>query len=240
MKKNIHSTDTFEVLSDKTPFTYLEAFKTFRTNVEFVTSIGNHKAIMMASSLSGEGKTTASINLAIALAQNGKKVVLCDCDLRRPKVQRYLRIKAASQNGVSTVLGGKCSIDNAIGYVEEFNIYVMLSGPTPPNPGELLASENAKAMIEELKTKFDYVICDTPPVSVVSDTLAFCKHIDGAVMVVRQNYASRVEIQEAVEKLKNVEANILGMVLNDYDSKKDVNYKYDKYYSYKNYYGDYK
>ncbi|MBQ1186435.1 MAG: CpsD/CapB family tyrosine-protein kinase [Clostridia bacterium] len=240
MKKHIHSADTFEVLSDKTPFTYLEAFKTFRTNVEFVSSLENHKAIMLVSSLSGEGKTTASINLAIALAQNGKKVVLCDCDLRRPKVQRYLRIKAASQNGVSTVLGGECSVDNAIGYVEDFGIYVMLSGHTPPNPGELLASERAKAMIDELKTKFDYVICDTPPVSVVSDTLAFSKHTDGAVMVVRQNYASRAEIQEAVAKLKNVETKMLGMVLNDYDSRKDINYKYDKYYSYKNYYVKYK
>lgn len=237
-KKIKHTVDTFEVLSDKTPFSYSEAFKSFRTNVEFVASIDNCKAIMMASSLSGEGKTTASINLAVALAQNGKKVVLCDCDLRRPKVQRYLRIKASSKNGVSTVLNGSCSIDNAIGYVEELNIYVMLSGPIPPNPGELLASDNSRAMIEELKTRFDYIICDTPPVSIVSDTLAFSKHTDGAVMVVRQNYAARNEITEAVSKLKNVDTNLLGVLLNDYDSKIDAGYKYDKYYNYKSYYGE--
>lgn len=238
MKKNRHSTDTFEILSDKAPFGYLEAFKSFRTNVEFVSSVDKCKAIMMVSSLSGEGKTTASINLAVALAQNGKKVVLCDCDLRRPKVQRYLRIKASSKNGVSTVLGGSCAIDNAIGYVEDLNIYVMLSGPVPPNPGELLASDNAKAMIEDLKTRFDYIICDTPPVSIVSDTLAFSKHIDGAIMVVRQNYTACNEIKEAVARLRTVDTNMLGMILNGYDSKIDANYKYDKYYSYKNYYAE--
>ena len=164
--------------------------------------------------------------------------MLCDCDLRRPKVQRYLRIKASSKNGVSTVLNGSCTIDNAIGYVEELGIYVMLSGPIPPNPGELLASDNSRAMIEELKTRFDYIICDTPPISIVSDTLAFSRYTDGAVVVVRQNYAARNEISEAVEKLRTVDTNMLGMILNDYDSKIDANYKYDKYYSYKNYYAE--
>ena len=227
MKQKRHSIDTFEVISDKTPFSYNEAFKTFRTNVEFSASVDNCKTLMLVSALSGEGKTTASVNLAVALAKNGKKVLLCDCDLRRPKIQRYLRIKASSQSGVSTVLNGSCSIDNAIGYVEELGIYVMLSGPIPP-----------KSILEELKTKFDFVICDTPPVGIVSDAVAFSQYMDGAVMVVRQNYASNNEIADAVSKLRAVETNLLGVVLNDYDSKYDTNYKYDKYYSYKYYYAD--
>ena len=238
MKQKRHSIDTFEVISDKTPFSYNEAFKTFRTNVEFSASVDNCKTLMLVSALSGEGKTTASVNLAVALAKNGKKVLLCDCDLRRPKIQRYLRIKASSQCGVSTVLNGSCSIDNAIGYVEELGIYVMLSGPIPPNPSELLSSERTKSILEELKTKFDFVICDTPPVGIVSDAVAFSQYMDGAVMVVRQNYASNNEIADAVSKLRAVETNLLGVVLNDYDSKYDTNYKYDKYYSYKYYYAD--
>ncbi len=236
-KKSKYNASTFEVLSDKSPFSYAEAFKTFRTNVEFVSATDNCKTIMMVSALSGEGKTTASINLAIALAQDGKKVLLCDCDLRRPKVQRYLRIKHTSQYGVSTVLSGATPIDEAIGYIEDMGIYVMLSGPIPPNPSELLASDNSKTMFAELKTRFDYIICDTPPVAIVADTIAFSRYMDGAVMVVRQNYASRYQISESVNRLRTVDTNILGVVLNDYNSKEDTYYKYDKsYYTYNYYY----
>lgn len=235
-RKSKHNPTTFELLSDKSPFAYAEAFKTFRTNVEFVSATDNCRAIMMVSALSGEGKTTASINLAIALAQDGKKVLLCDCDLRRPKVQRYLRIKHTSQYGVSTVLSGVASIDEAIGYIEDMGIYVMLSGPIPPNPSELLASDNSRTMFAELKTRFDYIICDTPPVAIVADTIAFSRYMDGAVLVVRQNYASRYQITESANRLKTVDANILGVVLNDYNSKEDTYYKYDNSYTYNYYY----
>lgn len=234
--KKRHSSGNFEILSDKSSFAYLEAIKSFRTNLEFVSNVDNCKSFMMVSALSGEGKTTASINLSIALAQNGKKVLLCDCDLRRPKVQRYLKIKHTAQFGVSTVLNNSSELDNAIGYIEELGIYVMLAGPTPPNPSELLSSENSVRMFEELKTRFDYIICDTPPITIVADAVAFSKCMDGAVLIVRQNYASRAQVAEAVSRLKAVDTNILGAVLNDYDSKIDANYKYDKYYSYHSYY----
>lgn len=235
-RKKRRRSDTFEVLSANSSFAYSEAFKSLRTNLEFVSSTDNCKTIMMVSALAGEGKTTVSINLAIALAQNGKKVLLCDCDLRKPKVQRYLRIKHSSEYGVSTVLSGNTDIDSAIGFVEELGIYVMLSGPTPPNPSELLASNNSNKIFEELKTRFDYIICDTPPVAIVADTIAFSKHMDGAIMVVRQNYSTKNQINESLEKLRTVDTNILGMVLNNYDSKVDNNYKYDKYYNYRSYY----
>lgn len=235
-KKKHRTSDGFEVLTANSPFAYSEAFKSLRTNLEFVSSTDNCKTIMMVSALSGEGKTTVSINLAIALAQDGKKVLLCDCDLRKPKVQRYLRIKHSSEYGVSTVLSGSSEIDSAIGFVEELGIYVMLSGPTPPNPSELLASESSKRMFEELKTRFDFIICDTPPVAIVADTIAFSKYMDGAIMIVRQNYSTRSQITESLEKLGNVGTNMLGVVLNNYDSKVDNNYKYDKYYNYRSYY----
>lgn len=234
--KKRHSVETFEALNENTPFKYLEALKSLRTNLEFVSGTEGCKTIMLVSSLSGEGKTTLSINLAIALAQSGKKVLLMDCDLRRPKVQRYLRIKHASEQGVSTVLNGATDIQSAIGFIEEHGIYVMLSGPTPPNPSELLASEKAKFMFEELRSRFDYIICDTPPVYIVADSAALSKYMDGAILVVRQNYASRNQILETVNRLKVVDTNILGTVLNDYDSKADSYYKYDKYYKYHAYY----
>ncbi|MBE6782133.1 MAG: CpsD/CapB family tyrosine-protein kinase [Ruminococcaceae bacterium] len=234
--KRQYVTENFEALNEKTPFKYLEALKSLRTNVEFISASEGCKTIMMVSSLSGEGKTTLSINLAVALAQSGKKVLLCDCDLRRPKVQRYLRIKQSVQQGVSTVLNGSTDIQNAIGYIDELGIYVMLAGPTPPNPSELLASDKAKFMFEELKSRFDFIICDTPPVFIVADAVAFSKYIDGAVLIVRQNYASKNQILETINRLKVVDTKILGTVLNDYDSKADTYYKYDKYYKYSAYY----
>ena len=243
-KKDIRSSmrireERKNILTNKSDFFIREAYKTLRTNVSFsLTGFEDCKVILVTSSLQSEGKSITAVNLAISYAQTGRKVLVIDCDLRRPKIQRYLRIKASSQSGVSTVLNGSCSIDNAIGYVEELGIYVMLSGPIPPNPSELLSSERTKAILEELKTKFDFVICDTPPVGIVSDAVAFSQYMDGAVMVVRQNYASNNEIADAVSKLRAVETNLLGVVLNDYDSKYDTNYKYDKYYSYKYYYAD--
>ena len=107
------------------------------------------------------------------------------------------------------------------------------------NPAELLSSERAKAMIQELKSKFDYVICDSPPVAIVADALAFSKHVDGCILVVRQNYAFKHDVKECLSKLRMVDAKMLGVMLNNYDIKADSNYKYDKYYNYSdaNYYG---
>lgn len=236
MSRKKRSSDSFVVLSDKTPFAYAESIRSLRTNLEFVSSTENCKTIMMVSSVSGEGKTSVSINLAVALAQNGKKVLLTDCDLRRPKIQRYLRIKHSSEYGVSTVLSGACQLDNAIGYIEELGIYAMLSGPIPPNPSELLSSDNSYKMFEELKTRFDYIICDTPPVSLVSDAAAFSKYMDGAILIVRQDYSAKSQVIETVRKLETVKTNILGVVLNDYDSRRDSTYKYSGYYTYNYYY----
>ena len=232
------SSEAFEILSDKTEFAYAEAFKALRTNFEFVTAAENRKVIMLASTLAGEGKTTVSINLAVALAQSNKRVLVIDCDLRRPKIHRYLRVKNLAQHGASTVLGGTADIDSAIGYIEELGIYAMLAGPIPPNPSELLSSENCQKMFESLRDRFDYIICDTPPVSVVSDGLALSRFVDGAILVVRQNYASRSQIMQAREKLENLDADLLGVVFNHYDSKADSSYKYkyDKYYKYNSYY----
>lgn len=230
--------ETFEVLSDKSSFAYAEAFKTLRANVEFIAATEKSKVLMTISTLAGEGKTTVSINLAIALAQSSKKVLLIDCDMRRPKVQRYLRIKHSAQYGLSTALSGSSEYEQAIGFVEELGIHVMLSGPTPPNPSELLASDKCDEMFKELLSRFDYIICDTPPVSIVSDALVLSRNIDGAMLVVRQDYASTSQVKEIIEKLETVNVKVLGTVLNNYDEKTASGYKYsyDKYYRYGSYY----
>ena len=229
--------ETFEVLSASSSFAYAEAFKTLRTNIEFVAS-DKSKVIMTLSTLAGEGKTTVSINLAIALAQSSKKVLLIDCDMRRPKIQRYLRIKHSSQYGLSTVLNGTSEYEQAIGLLDDLGIYIMLAGPTPPNPSELLSSDKCKEMFKILSERFDYIICDTPPVSIVSDALVLSKNTDGAIFVVRQDYARTSQIKEVIEKLNTVDVKLLGSVLNNYEEKTASGYKYsyDKYYRYGSYY----
>ncbi len=232
MKKKANRDGLGEVLTSKLPFIYTEAYKALRTNVEFLSVSNDAKKILVTSTLSGEGKTCLSINLAISLAQTGKKVIILDCDLRKPKVHRYLRIKHSSQYGVSTVLGGTAELDSAIGYLEELNLYVMLAGPTPPNPSELLNSERSKAMFDKLADRFDYIICDTAPTAIVTDAVALSQNCDGVVFVIRQNYATVEQVREAISRLDNVNAKILGTVLNDYNAAEDSTSYYGQYYYY--------
>lgn len=238
MSKKRKVAENFEVLSENSSFAYVEAFKTLRTNIEFIAATEKSKILMTLSTLAGEGKTTVSINLAIALAQSSKKVLLIDCDMRRPKVQRYLRIKSSAQYGLSTVLNGTSEYEQAIGFIDKLGIHAMLAGPTPPNPSELLAGSRCAEMFKHLSERFDYIICDTPPVSIVSDALVLSKYADGATLVVRQDYASVAQIKDAVEKLKTVDVKLLGTIINNYDEKTASGYKYsyDKYYRYGSYY----
>ncbi len=230
--KNLQSSGLGEILTQKLPFMYTEAYKALRTNVEFLSVSNNAKKIVVTSSLSGEGKTCLSINLAISLAQTGKKVIILDCDLRKPKVHRYLRIKHSAQYGVSTVLSGTAETDSSIGYLEDINLYVMLAGPTPPNPSELLNSERAKKLFNDLAERFDYIICDTAPTAIVTDAVTLSQHCDGVIFVIRQNYATTEHVREAIDRLKSVDAKILGTVLNGYNAKDDNGSYYGQYYYY--------
>lgn len=223
------------LLTTKLPFIYTEAYKNIRTNVEFAAVSNNAKKFIVTSALSGEGKSCFSINLAISLAQIGKKVVLLDCDLRKPKIHKYLRIQHSAQYGVSTVIGGSADIKQAIGYIDSLGIYVMLAGMTPPNPSELLNSTRAKEMFDRLTNEFDFVICDTPPAGIVTDAVALSQNCDGVIFVIRQNHATVEQVREAVSRLKAVDAKIFGTVLNDYNDKlSSMNFNGHYYYYYSN------
>lgn len=229
-KKNLGA-----LLTTKLPFVYTEAYKAIRTNVEFSALSNNAKKILVTSALSGEGKSCFSINLAISLAQAGKKVIILDCDLRKPKIHKYLRIKHTEQYGVSTVIGGASELEQAIGYIENLNIYVMLAGLTPPNPSELLNCERAKEMFDRLAKEFDYVICDTPPAGIVTDAVALSQNCDGVIFVIRQNHATVDQVREAISRLEAVNAKIFGTVLNDYNDRlNSSNYSGHYYYYYSN------
>ena len=228
------------ILDANTDFFIRESYNALRSNITFSLTVKGCKVISVTSANPHEGKSITSLNLAISYSEIGKKVLLVDFDLRKPKVHRLLRL--APSPGVSNVLINECSIEDAIKNVEKYNIDVITSGDIPPNSTQLLESEMLEELLETVKKKYDYVILDTPPVDVVIDGCIIAKYISGVVFVVKQNYSKRDEVVNAVKQLEFSQGKILGFVLNDITDKKLLNfnygYKYKKYkygkYGYKN------
>lgn len=167
--KTIHDENKLEIVSDKSPFAYVEAYKTLRTNMNFLSRNSQYKKLLLTSSIPGEGKSSVSINLARVLAENGKRVLLIDCDMRKPMLHRYLRAQRFRSRGLSTVLSGNSTLEESIATFSDLQFDLMTAGPIPPNPTELLASAEMGNLLELLETRYDYIICDTPPVSLVTD-----------------------------------------------------------------------
>lgn len=204
------------IIDDKTPFVITEAYHSLRTNLSFLSFGGEVKTILITSALPGEGKSTVAINIARALTLSGSKVLLVDADLRAPSLHRYLRIKTAVSNGLSSVLSNQCEASDAIYSVPSFNFDVMLSGPKPPNAPELFSRSHLKDMLTQLRERYDYIILDTAPVGIVSDTALLSEHVDGSLFVIRQQYADRSVIAKAIKNLEASQTKILGSILNDY------------------------
>ncbi len=200
-----------------------EQFRTIRTNIQF-SMIGEElKTIMFTSSGPWEGKSTVSSNIAVLFASQGKKVLYVDCDMRKPTVHRTFNLP--NLMGLTNLLTDK-SIDYSacIQHVESANLFVMTSGPKPPNPSELLNSNRMNEVIEELSTIFDLVIFDLPPVVTVTDAQVMATKTDGVVVVVRRGIADRGNVFKAKELLDNVNANVLGAVFNGAEEKSDRAY----------------
>ncbi|MDD4850390.1 MAG: CpsD/CapB family tyrosine-protein kinase [Gemmiger sp.] len=216
------------------PFQFVEAYKSLRTNLEFLSSTSNCKVIMITSSVPEEGKSNVAINLAITLASsNDKRVALVDCDMRKASISRYLHIRK-DHVGFSNVIVGNATLTEALIHFKDVNITVLPVGPLPPNPSEMLASDAARASMESLKNAFDYIILDTPPVSVVTDAAVISRLVDGALLVVRPGVTTIQGAQLSKKKLEAVQTRLLGVVMNGYDAKKS-NKKDGYYYSYNSY-----
>ena len=223
----------FTLADDKSPFMYFEAYKNLRTNIEFLTFDENKKIIAVTSALSGEGKTCISINLALVLAESGKKVILIDADLRKSSIHKYLGV--INQKGLTSIIKGLGIEENIILNAKDMGFDVILSGPKSSKPSEILSSREMKKLLDELVENYDYIIIDTPPVGVVTDTAILNKYIDGNIFVVAQNFATKAQIKSAYRNLKHVNANMLGVVLNRYNFKKDIKYLNGDNYYYKYY-----
>lgn len=206
-----------------------EAYRAFRTSL-LLASASSPKVIVITSSFAREGKTTTSTNLATVLAQMGKPVVLVDADLRRPRLQKVFRGKM--NLGLVNYLAANIPLDDIIQPTEVPSLSVILSGPTPPNPSELLASDRMKHLIEELRGKFAYVIFDSPPVLAVTDAVVLAASADGVVLCVHGGHTPRELVQRSAERLRQANIPVLGAILNNLDLHQ-YGYTYKKsYYDY--------
>ncbi len=220
---------------DSLKFRVVESYKALRANIMFSIIHGGCKSFVISSSLPSEGKSTISVNTAIALAQTEARVLLIDTDLRRPKVNRFLNL--SNTPGLSNYLIGMNSLDEVIHSTNYPNLSVLCSGSRVPNPSELLASDNMEALLNLLKTQFDYIILDSAPLNVVSDTYPLIKKTDGVLLVVYQNRSDYKELDKTLKTIDVVGGKVLGLVLNGVKPKRKRSYYSDGKYRYSYGYG---
>jgi capsular exopolysaccharide synthesis family protein len=187
-----------------------ESFRLLRTNLQFLEVDDPPRAIVISSSLPGEGKTTAAINIALALAEAEHNVVLVDGDMRRPKVGAYLDLIGSV--GLSTVLTGRASVREVLQKTRFPGLSVLTSGVIPPNPSELIGTKAAQKVLSELRAGFDYVIVDSSPLLAVTDGAVLAAASDGVLLIARFAEIKRDQLAHAVGNLKNVGARILGAI----------------------------
>ena len=233
--KRRSSADFMIASGNDVPFNYVESFKSLRTNLNFIAATEKLNTFILTSAIPGEGKSNTAINLAITLAEDSKSVVVVDCDLRKPSLNRYLKL-GRNFKGVTDILTGNATVEDALIQFEDLGIHVLTAGAVPPNPSEMLSAEPMQKLVEDLKAAFDYVILDTPPVSVVTDAAILGRYADGALLCVRSDYAPKETVQLAKERLTAVGVRILGVVLTGFDAKNDHKssaYSYTYEYEYK-------
>ena len=202
-----------------------ESFKALRTNIMFCGD--DVKVISLTSATPNEGKSSVSLNLAVSLAELGKKVICIDADLRKSVIRQKHKIKGATE-GFSHFLSGIKKFEDVVYSTNIPNLYMVLAGPVPPNPAELLASKYFKVLIDNLREVYDYVIIDTPPMGSVTDAAIVAKEVDGTILVIAANDVSYKFEQRVIEDLKKSDCRILGAVLNKVDM--STNKYYGKYY----------
>lgn len=218
-------------------FTATEQYKLIRANLDF-TLPENEKCpvIGVTSSMRGEGKSTTAVNLSYVFAEKGSKVLLIDADLRIPSIAKKLDIDSAP--GLADLLKGKGA------QITEFQTYllpnwcILPSGDIPPNPSELLGSSRMEKLLNQLRSVFDYIIIDLPPVNLVSDAVSISSLISGMIVVIREEYTEKKELERCFRQLRLSNVNILGCVMNEAKSGGGAYRKYNKnkYYKYYRYY----
>lgn len=240
--------DRKHILSKKSGFYLQEAYRALRTNVNFaLADKEGSKVVMITSSLQSEGKSLTALNLAIALGQMDQKVILIDCDLRRPRMARLMNINAPA--GLSNLLMDFSLLEVAVVNSEEHGIDMLLAGDIPPNPAELLSSNRMQKLLDKMREKYDYILLDSPPVDLVVDAVALSSKCDGVLFVVRADQSERGAVIHGMDQLEYAGANVLGFVFNGVTSETAAGYgkyrfrkyarssRYSRYYHYGSRYG---
>ncbi|MFP7171625.1 CpsD/CapB family tyrosine-protein kinase [Terribacillus halophilus] len=219
-KTNVRSLIT--KFNPKSPIS--EQYRTIRTNIEFASVDQEMRSLLVTSSGPSEGKSSTTANLGVVFAQQGKRVLLIDGDLRKPTV--HYTFKLDNRTGLSTVLVGEKTLEETIKETDVPNLQILTCGPIPPNPSELLGSNAMKQMLQNAQETYDVVIFDTPPVLAVTDAQILANICDGSIIVARSEQTEYEAIQKAKDLLEPANAKLLGIVLNDVPQKKSNTYYY--------------
>ena len=208
-----------------------EAFRSLRTNIQFASVDSPLRTLLVTSPSPEDGKSTVAVNLGVVLAQSGRKVIILDADLRRPKVHKIIRL--ANRRGLSDLfVQNQVYLDGSVQKTDVQNYYALTSGNLPPNPSELLGSEKMVDIIHQLKDQAELVVIDTPPVLAVTDACVLAPRVDGVLIVIKPGVTKLAACKQAIEQLRHVGAKILGVVLNEIEIKRSRYY----YYHYRGYY----
>jgi len=205
-----------------------ESFRSLRTSILLSSAVKRPRTIMFTSALPQEGKTTTCVNMAIVLAQRGGKILLLDADLRRPGIHGAFGLP--NSTGLSSVIAGLDSLENAIqSYPPQANLFILPTGPTPPQPAELLGCDRMQELMEKFCLSYDHVIIDSPPVNLVTDPAVLSPFMDAVFLVVRSGKTSKNALRHAQEQLQQIKAPLLGIIVND-TQLHSGDYHYRRYY----------
>lgn len=220
------------VIDSQSPFAMVEAFRAVKTNLLYSIpqkKDGSARKLMVCSALPAEGKSTVAVNVAVSYAESNKRVLLIDCDLRKPRLHKFFNV--AGNLGLSHYLSNQESLENIVSATPYEGLYVIYAGFNAPNPDELLSSERMQELMDEMSTRFDIIILDTPPMESVSDALLLVPYVDGVLLTVISMQSRYPILKNTIRKFEFAGCKVLGVVINGVRMEQKKYYKYDYYQS---------
>ena len=228
--RGFSKSDPKKILCADSSFNVKEAYNSIRTNLLFIQQGEKCPVFVITSPTANNGKTINAINLAVSFAQMGKKTLLIDSDMRNPTMHRMFSIPV--KNGLSEILAGLT--DNiSVSKTGIENLSVLTAGKIPPNPAELLSSNRMDKLLDFVREHYDCVFIDTPPTNIVTDSTLFAQKVTGYILIIKTDTTNLNDVKTTVSNLEQIEANILGFILNDVTSDKKKYYSYYRQYNYK-------